>query len=46
MHHDSAERDGNRLDTNEVLVFHVRDGKAFEVWELYTDPYAYDEFWR
>ena len=44
MHHDSAERNGNRLDTNEVLLFHVRDGKVTEAWELYTDPYAYDEF--
>jgi ketosteroid isomerase-like protein len=44
MHHDTAERDGKRLDVNEVLVMHVRDGKIFEAWELFTDPYAYDEF--
>lgn len=45
LHHDSAEKDGKKLDTNEVLVFHVKDGKITEAWELYTDPYHYDEFW-
>ena len=44
MHHDSADRDGKHLDVNEVLIFHVRDGKVFEAWELFTDAYAYDEF--
>jgi hypothetical protein len=29
----------------EVLVYHVRDGKASEVWGYGTDPYAFDEFW-
>jgi hypothetical protein len=28
-----------------VLVFHIEDGLATEVWVAPSDPYAADEFW-
>jgi ketosteroid isomerase-like protein len=31
--------------TREVLVMHLREGKIVEVWEMYDDQQAYDEFW-
>ena len=40
-----AERDGKTLDDNTVQVFHVRDGKANEVWTYPADVRAEDEFW-
>ena len=40
-----AERDGRRLEDNNVSTFHIRDGKASEVWTQVTDMYAIDEFW-
>ena len=33
------------LEENIVLVFHIRGGKATEVWAQFTDLYAVDEFW-
>lgn len=41
----SATRRGQTLEAQQVLVFHVRDGKATEVWITPVDPYAADEFW-
>ena len=40
-----AERAGKHLEENIVLVFHIRGGKATEVWAQFTDLYAVDEFW-
>jgi ketosteroid isomerase-like protein len=40
-----AERNGRRLDTTEVDVFHVSNGKVTEFWAAPTDLYAEDEFW-
>jgi ketosteroid isomerase-like protein len=40
-----AEREGRRLEDNQVNTFHIRDGKATEVWVQATDLYASDEFW-
>lgn len=40
-----AEREGKTLDDNTVQVFHIRDGKAAEVWTYPTDVRAEDEFW-
>lgn len=45
LHHDYAERDGKVLDHNVVLVFHIRDGKAAEVWEMHEDQANNDAFW-
>ena len=38
-----AERNGQRLDGRNALVFHVRDGRATEVWQFWGDQYAADE---
>jgi ketosteroid isomerase-like protein len=38
-----AERNGKTLQDNNTLVFHVRDGKATEVWQYWADQYAADE---
>jgi uncharacterized protein len=40
-----AEREGKRLDDNQVLITHMRDGKATETWIQASDQYAADEFW-
>ena len=36
---------GRTLTSGQVFVFHVKDGKAAEVWVTQQDPYAADEFW-
>ena len=41
----TATRGDDRLEVNNVLVFHVDNGLATEVWVASTDPYAGDEFW-
>lgn len=41
----TAERGGKRLADNSATVFHIRDGKAEEVWIHPGDLYASDEFW-
>ena len=43
LHSVHAERDGKTLEDNNTLVFHVRDGKATEVWQYWADQYAADE---
>jgi uncharacterized protein len=40
-----AERAGRQLADNSIQLFHVRDGKATEVWTHPADLYASDEFW-
>ena len=45
LHRDTADRDGKTLDTEEVLIFHMRDGKVSEAWEAYPDHGAFDAFW-
>jgi len=40
----AAERGGRTLQDTNTLVFHVRDGKATEVWQFWADQYAADEF--
>jgi hypothetical protein len=39
-----AEREGNSLETHDVGVFHVRDGKITEAWFHSGDQAALDEF--
>jgi ketosteroid isomerase-like protein len=41
----SAERDGKTLQSNDVHVWHVRDGKFSEFWAQPSDQYEFDEFW-
>jgi ketosteroid isomerase-like protein len=40
----TAERAGKTLNDRNALVFHVRDGRATEVWQFWEDQYAADEF--
>jgi uncharacterized protein (TIGR02246 family) len=43
--HATASRDGKELDMDYVIVFHIRDGRITEGWDLWSDQQAYDEFW-
>jgi uncharacterized protein len=45
LHHEFAERDNNRVDQNAVNIFHVRDGRVSEVWELHDDPASNAWLW-
>jgi ketosteroid isomerase-like protein len=40
-----GERAGGRLEDRTVQVWHIRDGKAAEVWVYPEDLYVSDEFW-
>jgi len=40
----AAQRDGKTLNGRNALVFHVRDGRATEVWQFWEDQYTADEF--
>ncbi len=42
---ESGERDGRRLESNAVHVWHVENGLSKEFWECPVDIYAVDEFW-
>ena len=37
-------RQGQALEQNQVVVIHMRDGKAAEVWLHFSDQQAMDEF--
>ena len=41
----TATRGDDRLDADNVLVFHIDNGLTTEVWIASTDQYAGDEFW-
>jgi ketosteroid isomerase-like protein len=45
IQHNSAERNGKRLDVDLCIVFQLRDGRITEAWEHFSDLYAWDEFW-
>lgn len=45
LHRAHATREGKTYDQNEILVFHVRDGRIVEGWEAYPDLYGVDDFW-
>jgi ketosteroid isomerase-like protein len=38
-------RPGARVNAQSVFIFHLEDGKVAEVWVMFADPYALDEFW-
>jgi ketosteroid isomerase-like protein len=44
-HHATAERDGQKLDQDQVLNFTVKDGKLARIDEQPSDQAAYDAFW-
>lgn len=41
----SAKRNGKSISDNAVHVFHMRDGKMTEFWNVPTDQGAWDEFY-
>ncbi len=41
----TGERQGRRLDLDQVLLFTIRDGLVREVLALPTDPETFAEFW-
>ena len=41
----SATKGGETLDTDNVFVFHVGDGKVKEAWLMTSDQAAGDAFW-
>ena len=45
LHSSDAERDGRRISSPTVLVFHVRDGRIAETWSHHYDQHEFDEFW-
>ena len=45
VHHNSADRDGKRLDVEVCLAFELRDGRVVDGREHFFDLYAWDEFW-
>jgi uncharacterized protein len=40
-----GEREGRRLDIDQVLLFGIRDGLIADVLALPGDPVAFDSFW-
>jgi hypothetical protein len=42
---ESASRNGQSLDNDDVHVWHLADGKAMEFWGIARDQHAVDEFW-
>lgn len=45
IHHNSAERDGKRLDVDCCLVLELRDGRITDGREHFYALDAWDEFW-
>jgi ketosteroid isomerase-like protein len=47
LHRSTASRpsDGRTMDVNDVLIFHIRDGKIVEVWATPWDQYEEDQFY-
>ena len=41
----SGERNGRRLELDQVLLFRIEDGRVQEVLALPSDPAAFDLFW-
>ncbi len=45
IHHNTAERNGKRLDVDCCLVFELKDGRVTDGREYFSDVQAWDEFW-
>ena len=45
IHHNTAERNGRKLDVYCCIVFEIKDGRLIDGWEYIEDLYAWDEFW-
>lgn len=42
---ESASRNGKSLDSDDVHVWHLANGKAVEFWGISKDQHEVDEFW-
>ena len=42
---ESASRNGKSLDSDDVHVWHLTNGKAVEFWGISKDQHEVDEFW-
>ena len=42
---ESASRNGTSLESDDVHVWHVADGRAVEFWGISRDQHEVDEFW-
>ena len=45
IHHNTAERNGKRLDVDCCIVFEIENGRLIDGREHFSDLYAWDEFW-
>src|SRR2546423_6977835 len=45
IHVGRGDRNGKHLESRGVLVWHFENGKAVEVWDMFYDQYAEDDFW-
>jgi hypothetical protein len=45
LHHEFAESGSHTVDQNAANIFHVRDGRVSEVWELHDDPASNAWLW-
>jgi uncharacterized protein len=45
IHHNTAKRDGKRLEVDCCLVFEFKDGRVVDGREYLFDLYAWDQFW-
>jgi ketosteroid isomerase-like protein len=45
IHHNSAQRNGKRLDTGCCIVFEVKDGRIVDGREHFYDLHNWDQFW-
>lgn len=43
---ESASRNGKSLESDDVHVWHISDGKAIEFWGISRDQSEVDEFWE
>lgn len=44
-HHNSATRNGKRLDVDCCLVFEIKDGRVTSGREYFDDLHSWEEFW-
>lgn len=41
----TGQRGEREIDLNRVVIAHVVDGRASDIWVVPEDQYAFDEFW-
>ena len=45
LHHNTGERNGNKLDSGCCIVFELKDGRITDGREHFADLYNWDAFW-